>query len=117
MNASEDDSTTNSKSIQIIKDSNDKAIGAISKIESVIEEDGIRLKCYYVRLHKKDLEDSFEKGIVNVKSQTKPIQIEILVNDELTESFKDVWLDKISYAYSTKEFILADCIEMKGKQV
>jgi hypothetical protein len=109
-------------STTIIVKVGDKVVGAIQSL-SISEKrspDGytsVTAKVSRVRFDKLRIAEAFSRGFVHVQSQIYPFDIDIVDNQKIITTLKNVWITAIDYAYSANDWIIIDCMEVEAETI
>ena len=102
-------------------------VGTDGHIDSVpIKSSDITGNCTRIRFDKKRIAQAFHRGFVHAKCQRVPFDIEIhdFFNDSdpdhantIITVVRNVWISKISYAYSATEFTISESMEWTAEDI
>jgi len=140
-----DNTTRTSLSTMIVVKVGDLTVGAIQSI-SVNEQRSIEMidelgtdghidscpnksteisgDCKVVRFNRKRATEAFGRGFLHAKSQRVPFDIEIIdimdgdtVDKAIVTTIKNVWIEKVSYSYSSDNWVIVDDISWKAEDI
>ena len=111
-----------SSTTTIIVKVGDKPIGAIqslsiSESRSETGEVSVTAKISRVRFDKMRLTEAFSRGFLHLKSQALPFDIEIIEDQNLITTLKNVWITKLDYTYSVGEWLVTDYMEVEAEEI
>lgn len=99
-----------------------KAVGAIQSL-SITERKGtdgntsVTAKISRVRFDKMRISEAFSRGFLHVNSQIYPFDIDIIDDQKVTTTLKNVWITKLDYTYSINEWLITDYMEVEAETI
>ena len=112
-------SVNESGSIQIIDE-----VGSDGAIDSV-RNSSVKISgsCKRIRFDRMRISEAFSRGFLHVAAQAYPFDIVILdrqksdAGNQISTVIKNVWIETISYAYTSSDYIIADDMGWKAETI